>query len=205
VFGRDVKNKKEFKMKEIWKTIKDFEDYAVSNMGRVKSLKFGKERILKPGRSSSGYLIVILCRNKKQYIKTIHRLVLENFNPIDNMDKFECNHENGIKTENIYPDNLEWVTSSENMEHAIEVGLINNKGKNNSMFGKHPSDETRKKQSEKKKGENHPQSILTEKNIIEIRIDLEEGKLTQKEIAKKFGVKQPIISRIKLRKSWSHI
>jgi hypothetical protein len=32
---------------EIWKTIYGYEDYQVSNLGRVKSLLFNKERILK--------------------------------------------------------------------------------------------------------------------------------------------------------------
>lgn len=35
-------------MQEEWKTIEGFEDYLISSKGRVKSLKYGKERILKP-------------------------------------------------------------------------------------------------------------------------------------------------------------
>ena len=35
-------------MQEEWKTIESFEDYLISSKGRVKSLKYGKERILKP-------------------------------------------------------------------------------------------------------------------------------------------------------------
>lgn len=35
-------------MQEQWKTIEGFEDYLISSKGRVKSLKYGKERILKP-------------------------------------------------------------------------------------------------------------------------------------------------------------
>jgi len=31
---------------EIWKMIEEFEDYYVSNFGRVKSFKHGKEKIL---------------------------------------------------------------------------------------------------------------------------------------------------------------
>ena len=55
------------------------------------------------------------------------------------------------------------------------------------------------------KGENNPSSILKEKNVIEIRIDLKEGILTQKQIAKKFGVCPMTISAIKTRKIWKHI
>ena len=39
--------KKEY-LNEIWKPIKGYEGlYEVSNFGRIKSLKFGKERIIK--------------------------------------------------------------------------------------------------------------------------------------------------------------
>ena len=34
-------------IKEIWKTIEDYPDYMISNLGNVKSLKFGKEKLLK--------------------------------------------------------------------------------------------------------------------------------------------------------------
>lgn len=32
---------------EIWKQIEEFPDYEVSSLGRIKSLKYGKEKILK--------------------------------------------------------------------------------------------------------------------------------------------------------------
>jgi len=70
-------------MKESWKKIDNFSDYEISNLGRVKSFKYVKERILKPGKCRNGYLIsVTLMKNKKRNIKSIHRLVLENFNPV---------------------------------------------------------------------------------------------------------------------------
>jgi len=229
---------------EEWKTINEFPDYEVSNLGRVKSFKRYKEgRILKCGKDRGGYLHVSLWKNKKGYTKKIHRLILENFNPIDNMEKLQCNHIDGNKENNIYPENLEWMTCSENHKHAYRIGLMSNKGENNPMFGKkgkncpnfgkHPSEETRKKMSKKQKGENHPmfgkhhseetkrkqseknkgktqgeknsQSKLIGKNIIEIRKLSDEGILTQKEIAEKFGVNQTTISKIKLGKRWLHI
>ena len=85
---------------------------------------------------------------------------------------------------------------------------LHNKGENHPMFGKHHSEETKKLISENHsdtKCENHPRSILTEQKVIKIRIDLDEGILTQKEIGKKFGVKHNAISMIKLGKTWNHI
>lgn len=61
--------------KEEWKVIEGFEDYQVSNLGRVKSLKFGKERILKPGAKGSKYLTVVLSEKKVLKTRTIHQLV----------------------------------------------------------------------------------------------------------------------------------
>ena len=50
---------------EIWKTIKNYPNYEISNLGNVKSLKFGKEKIISKCYDGSKYHIVTL-RNKKQ-------------------------------------------------------------------------------------------------------------------------------------------
>ena len=43
--------------KENFKDIPNYEGiYQISNLGNVKSLKYGKERILKPSFNSGGYL-----------------------------------------------------------------------------------------------------------------------------------------------------
>ena len=62
---------------EIWKDIKGYEGlYQVSNFGRVKSLKFGKEKILKPLKFTKGYLGVRLYKDLAVKTITIHRLVV---------------------------------------------------------------------------------------------------------------------------------
>jgi len=78
-------------LEEIWKNIKNFPDYMVSNLGRVKSFKKWRgtnERILTPGKDKDGYLYVNLYKNRKEYPKTIHRLVLIVFDPRENMEAF---------------------------------------------------------------------------------------------------------------------
>jgi len=55
------------------------------------------------------------------------------------------------------------------------------------------------------KGENNPNVILTEKDVIQIRILLKEEVLTQKEIGEMFGVSISTISNIKTRKIWNFI
>ena len=67
-------------MKEIFKDIPDYEGlYQISNFGRVKSLKFNKERILKSGVGGNGYLFVILCNEGKRKNINIHQLVVMAF------------------------------------------------------------------------------------------------------------------------------
>jgi hypothetical protein len=117
---------------EQWKPVIGFPDYMISNLGRVKSLKFGKDKILKPYSTNSGYLVVGLMKDGKRYQLYIHRLVLEAFvgKPSDGM---ECNHRNGVKTDNRL-ENLEYVTHSENVKHAIKTGLIETKLSENQVL-----------------------------------------------------------------------
>jgi hypothetical protein len=119
------------KCSEEWKDIIEYEGlYQISNLGRVKSLKFNKEIILKPMKLQNGYLKVQLYKlyytNPKVVRpiirKLVHRLVLESF--IGKSD-LQCNHKNGIKTDNRLV-NLEWITALENVRHSIKTGLRKN-------------------------------------------------------------------------------
>lgn len=100
---------------EIWKTVKDYENYEVSNLGNVRSKKTGK--ILRPAPQQSGYLLVCLCKNGKGKTFPVHRLVLQTFEPIDDNDYLEANHINYNKLDNRL-ENLEWVTHSANVLHG---------------------------------------------------------------------------------------
>jgi hypothetical protein len=65
---------------ENWKDIKDYKGiYQVSDLGRVKSLKFNKERILKLCKDSYGYLTCGLSKENKKTTRTVHVLVAESF------------------------------------------------------------------------------------------------------------------------------
>lgn len=99
---------------EEWIKIKGFENYEISNFGRVRSLKFGRERILKGVINSSGYYQVTLCANGKKSIKTIHQLVAIAFlNHTPNGMSLVINHKDFNKLNNsVY--NLEITTNREN-------------------------------------------------------------------------------------------
>ena len=102
---------------EIWKSIKGYEGlYEVSNLGRVKSLLYGKERILKPQKQRNGYLHIILCKNVKMKTFKVHRLVATAFIP--NPECFEqINHKDEDKTNNCVS-NLEWCSSKYNKNYG---------------------------------------------------------------------------------------
>ena len=111
---------------EEWKAVAECNgEYYVSNFGRVKSLKQGKEKILKACLSSTGYYVIgiHLKDNRKNY--TIHKLVALAFLPNKN-DKPQVNHKDANKTNN-HIDNLEWVTAKENAKHAKDIGLLKNR------------------------------------------------------------------------------
>lgn len=90
----------EKKLKEIFIDIPNHEgSYQVSNKGRVKSLLFNKEKILKQSANSEGYLTVRLYKNKKGKTHNVHKLVAEAFlSPVKG--KTQALHKNDIKTDN---------------------------------------------------------------------------------------------------------
>ena len=104
----------------IWRFIKGYENiYQISNNGQVKSLRNNK--ILAPGKTTSGYDFVLLSVKGKRENKMIHRLVAETFIPNPNGFK-EVNHIDGDKNNNTV-DNLEWCTRKDNLKHAVDMGL----------------------------------------------------------------------------------
>lgn len=107
-------------MEEIWKDINGYEGlYQVSNMGRVKSLKYNKsnnEKILKAGSSKRGYQLVILCKNAKKQTKTIHRLVACEFIP-NPSNYTDVNHKDEDKRNNEIS-NLEWMSHKDNQNYG---------------------------------------------------------------------------------------
>jgi DNA-binding XRE family transcriptional regulator len=165
---------------EIWKDIPGYEGlYQVSNLGRVKSFpRFGtvnNERILKLHLSKYGYISACLCRENQKALKRVNRLVAFAFIPNEN-NLLEVNHIDGNKLNN-YVENLEWVTNSENKIHAYKTGLLSRKGVKNCC------------------------AKLNEEKAQQIR-ELCKNGISQRIIAKHFGVSKQTVSDIKNNKLW---
>ena len=106
--------------KENWITIKQNNNYEVSNFGNVRNKK--TKRILKPSISNKGYYLVALSNKGKSHTYTIHKLVMEHFNRCA-FDYEVINHIDHNKLNNNI-NNLEYITQRENVIKAVEHGKI---------------------------------------------------------------------------------
>lgn len=134
-------------MKETWYDIDGFEGlYQWSDNLRFRST----DRIVKNGKDStrnhkgkildltlggSGYPVVALWKENKQYKIYVHVFFAKEYIP--NPENKQCvNHKNGNKKD-YTPSNLEWATKSEDLQHAYDTGLRTRRiGEANRNYGK---------------------------------------------------------------------
>ena len=132
---------------EVWRDVKDFVGYQVSNMGRVRSIDrivaVGKHTrrvdgiILKLSDDKDGYKIASFKKGcgGKSYRKRVHRLVAEAF--IDNPNNYDCiDHINGVRDDNRV-ENLRWCTVKMNANY--ELALYNRSKAIKNSYIKNPN------------------------------------------------------------------
>lgn len=150
-------------------------NYYVTDDGRIWSER--TQKYLSPQYDKNGYVKVQMrSTDNKSHRYSVHRLVLENFKPVQGMEKLQVNHKDGNKLNNKL-DNLEWTTCEENITHAIQNNLratINGASK------------------------------LTPEQVIEIFRRAWNGE-TNIKLGKEFNVHPDQIGRIKNKKSWKNI
>ena len=150
-------------------------DYYVTDDGRIWSDR--TKKYLSFQYDKDGYVKVSMrSTDNKSHRCSVHRLVLENFDPVKNVELLQVNHKDGNKLNNRL-ENLEWVTCKENIQHAINNNLrakINGSAK------------------------------LVPAQVIEIYKRANNGESNVK-LAKEFNMHPDQIGRIKNKKVWKDI
>lgn len=150
-------------------------NYYVTDDGRVWSER--TQKYLSPQYDKNGYVKVQMrSTDNKSHRYSVHRLVLENFKPVQGMEKLQVNHKDGNKLNNNL-NNLEWATCEENITHAIQNNL---------------------------RATVNGASKLTPEQVIEIFRRAWNGE-TNIKLGKEFNVHPDQIGRIKNKKSWKNI
>ncbi len=178
---------------EVWKKVKTplypnlKNYYCISNYGRVYSTKTDKFIKLRERKGKNKYVNVCLKAVDKhgKSIKKeipIHRLMMAIFYPVDNMENLQVNHIDCNKHHNTF-DNLEWVTPSENIQHAYKNNLIT-----------------------VREAEDSPFTNYSNETIDTICKLFMTGKYSKEEIAEKVGVPIYIVRNVTIKNgSWKKI
>lgn len=118
----------------------------------------------------SGYMLVRAMRDGVRVVGLAHRLVWQAKNG-DIPPGMTVNHRNGIRDDN-RPKNLELGTSSDQMRHAHESGLVDQHGSKN------------------------PNAKLTDNEVARIRLAYQQGGYTMAQLAGRFGIAFQTVSKL---------
>lgn len=174
-----------------WRPLVGYEEcYAISDEGLcARTATYGRhpkpkwKLLAKRIKKKSGYLTFHLCKDGKRVDALAHIMVWETFRgPVP--PGLELNHKNSIRCDPRL-DNLELMTRSENAAYAFTS--------NNRPAPNNPSP-----------GSKNGSAKLTEADIPKI-FEMHRNGMYQREIAKFFGVSQPLIGMIIRREKWRHV
>lgn len=163
---------------KIWKTIPQFPDYQASSGGQIRR----KRDYLNPSRRGRTLSqrpgrkgYLIVCIADKT--KAVAPLICSAFKGLKPTPRHQAAHRNGVNTDN-RSKNISWLTPEENYQDSIRHGTH-------------------------KKGERCHAAKLKDAQVLKIRTAL----LTKRqcEVRKIYNLSESQISRIALRRTWSHI
>jgi hypothetical protein len=168
--------------------------YAVSNIGRLKSFtnEFHDGKILK-GSLTEGFLFL---RYKRQvnnkitnYHVTVHKMVAELFIPKESEDQTYVLHLDYDKTNN-HISNLKWATYEEMRKHGTKSPAV--------------IEAFKKLQEYNIKNDGAKLRVIDVMRLKKMLLD-PNRKTRHKILAKRFGVSEMQLHRIKTGENWGHI
>ena len=153
-------------------------NYYVTEDGKIYSSL--KDLYLKPSLSKNGYYRVTIYVNNKREYYNIHRMVAECFigKPTNNI---QVNHKDCNKTNNHFL-NLEYCSGIENMKHAYINNLVT------------PTN-----------GELNGMSKLTKTDVLNIRNEYKNTKVTYKQLAEKYNITTSTVYKVIKNIIWKHV
>lgn len=161
---------------EKWNKISSLENFSISSYGNLRNDISGK--ILKHNILKTGYNQITIKPNgrfgKSKSVR-IHREVAIAFIP-NPMNLPQVNHIDGNKLNNNVT-NLEWVTASQNQQHAVDSGLVI-----------------------PRQGEDMHSSVLTNEQV---RYIIEHPEIKNIQLSKMFNIDRSAISKVRTGKNWS--
>jgi hypothetical protein len=114
-------------MNTIWKKIPGFSRYEASNTGKIRSLNYknsGKIHLIHPCLSGGYFKTMLLSDSGKYKTWNVHKWVAMTF--LGENVGMEINHKSGNKKDNSL-ENIEYLTRSQNIQHAYDHGLLSPK------------------------------------------------------------------------------
>ncbi|WP_405606183.1 NUMOD4 domain-containing protein [Polaribacter sp. Asnod1-A03] len=173
----------EWKEIEFDEKISDKEKFKISNYGRVINCKKKDKEYLKKESFTNGYVFLSLRQkeNGKTTGRYVHKLVARHFIEKENEEQVYVLHLNYDKSDNRV-ENLKWATKREKELHQFKNPVFIKATKN-------------KKTSYK----------LSEGKVKIIKRQLRNKRTRITMIAKRFGVSDMQIHRIKSGENWAHV
>lgn len=118
---------------EVWKDIKGYEGYQVSNKGRIRTcnkttysqlhgIRHWKDRIIKQKTAQDKAMRVELWKDGKGKTVLVHRIVALTFLGEPPQPNMTVNHIDGNRKNN-HVENLEWLSLADNIRHGYRTGL----------------------------------------------------------------------------------
>lgn len=102
---------------EEWRIIEEFNNYEVSNLGRVRNIK--KNKLMTISKRPNGYCVVKLSKANTAKECRVHRLVAIAFIP--NPNHYDCINHIDENKENNQVENLEWCNHQYNNTYGNRV------------------------------------------------------------------------------------